>query len=415
MKSKLISQVKVGNPMYGGNFLSRLNGKAVFVPFTLPGELVKISPLVEQKNYTIAELTEVSTPSPNRILPVCPVYGSCGGCHYQHVDPKTQKEIKTAIFTEQLTKIGKLVEPRVLPILSNDAVLGYRNNIQFTPNEKGKLAFVGREPDYPLVEVQNCPIAAPGLNKVASTLEFDPDMMIDRVSIREGSDGIMVILGSELIELPEIAVEGDYSVVHVTEDDSVVIAGNDHILIDVLERSFKVSAGSFFQVNTAMAEVMVKTVLDAADIRPTDTVFDVYCGVGLFSAFIAPLATKLICIEESPSACEDFVVNLDQFDNVELYEADAGEALPNIDQKADVVIIDPPRAGIDKKVLDRIVELSPRKIVYVSCDPSTLARDVSRFTAAGYHLEYAQPLDMFPNTYHIEAVALMIKNASVVD
>lgn len=412
MAPKNIFQVKIGNPLYGGNFLSRLNGKAVFVPFVLPEELVKITPVVEQKNYSIAELIEVSTPSKDRIEPVCDVYGKCGGCHYQHINRSAQLQLKVEILIDQLTKIGKLIDPPVLPILANEQAYGYRNHIQFTPDPRGKLCFVGRETNYPFIPIRNCPIASPGLIEVAKTLELDPEMRVNRVSIREGVDGMMVILDSDQTDVPEIAVEGEYSVVHVSDEDSVVIAGDNHIVINVLDRPFKVSSGSFFQVNTEMAGVMVRTILESAEIRPTDTVIDVYCGVGLFSAFIATLVEKLICVEENPSSCADFVENLDRFENVELYEADAAAVLPNLDQKADVVIVDPPRAGIEKSVLRAIVELEPRTIIYVSCDPSTLARDLSRFRNEGYVLRTCQPIDMFPQTYHIEAVCVLAKSES---
>lgn len=139
---------------------------------------------------------------------------------------------------------------------------------------------------------------------------------------------------------------------------------------------------------------------------PAETILDVYCGVGLFSAFLAPNVKRLIGIESSPSACEDFVINLDEFDNVELYEALAEDALPVLDIHPEVILVDPPRAGLDRRALDAILALKPRTLAYVSCDPSTLARDARRLIAGGYHLKQVTPFDMFPQTYHIESISL---------
>jgi 23S rRNA (uracil1939-C5)-methyltransferase len=218
----------------------------------------------------------------------------------------------------------------------------------------------------------------------------------------------MMILESDSLETPELEIEAEISVVHLTEEDAVVIAGDDHLVIEVLGRSFKVSAGSFFQVQTAMAAKMVEHVLSLIP-APTSTIFDVYCGVGLFSAFLAPRCERLIGIELSASACADFAVNLDEFENVELYEASAEAVLPALNVKADIVLLDPPRAGLDKAALDALMALQPPMIIYVSCDPSTLARDLKRMLEHGYTLQQVTPFDLFPQTYHIESISVLTK------
>jgi 23S rRNA (uracil1939-C5)-methyltransferase len=180
----------------------------------------------------------------------------------------------------------------------------------------------------------------------------------------------------------------------------------------VLERDFKISAASFFQVNTIMAEKMVNHLLTSLPVSTSTTLLDVYCGVGLFSAFFAPKCGRVIGIESSESAGEDFVINLDEFDNVELYEGLAEEVLPNlVEQIANplYVIVDPPRAGLDKQVVDEILKLAPQMIAYVSCDPSTLARDAARLINGGYKLKEVTPFDLFPQTYHIESISLFEK------
>ena len=222
----------------------------------------------------------------------------------------------------------------------------------------------------------------------------------------------MLVLESGSPETPELEIEAQVSVVHAFEENSVVVAGNDHLIIRVLDRDFRVSATSFFQVNTAMAEKMVEHLLTYLPISSSTTLLDVYCGVGLFSAFFAPRCKSVIGIEASSSACEDFAVNLDEFNNVELYEGLAEEVLPGLVGQIgnlSYTIVDPPRAGLDKQVIDGILKLNPQMIAYVSCDPSTLARDAARLINGGYKLKEVTPFDLFPQTYHIESISLFEK------
>jgi 23S rRNA (uracil1939-C5)-methyltransferase len=219
----------------------------------------------------------------------------------------------------------------------------------------------------------------------------------------------MLLLESSSPEFPELEIEACISVAHVFDGNAVVVAGNDHILISVLGREFRVSATSFFQVNTAMAEKMVEHLLANVPISKSDTLLDVYCGAGLFSAFFAPKCQRVIGIESSASACEDFAFNLDEFENVELYEGTAEDVVPHLDVKPDVILVDPPRAGLAKEVMDGILKLNPRTIAYVSCDPSTLARDAARLIHGEYQLKEVTPFDLFPQTYHIESVAIFEK------
>ena len=158
-----------------------------------------------------------------------------------------------------------------------------------------------------------------------------------------------------------------------------------------------------------MAEKMVNHLLTSLPVSMSTTLLDVYCGVGLFSAFFAPKCGHVIGIESSESACEDFVVNLDEFDNVELYEGFAEDVIPHLQVRPDIVLVDPPRAGLDKQVVDGILKLDPQMIAYISCDPSTLARDAARLINAGYKLKEVTPFDLFPQTYHIESISLFEK------
>jgi 23S rRNA (uracil1939-C5)-methyltransferase len=233
---------------------------------------------------------------------------------------------------------------------------------------------------------------------------------LERVSLRLGAgEEILLVLESDSPEIPELELEADLSVVHMTEEDVVVMAGDKAMLIEVNGRPFRVSAASFFQVNTGMAGKMVEYLLANLPVTPETTLLDIYCGVGLFSAFFASRVGRLIGIESSASACDDFGVNLDEFDHVELYEAPAEDVLPGLDVMADAVIVDPPRAGLDRRVLDAVVAQGPPRLAYVSCDPSTLARDAARLIAGGYRLVEVTPFDLFPQTYHIESISLFEK------
>ena len=181
------------------------------------------------------------------------------------------------------------------------------------------------------------------------------------------------------------------------------------MIISVNDRPFRVSAASFFQVNTDMAGKMADHLLANLPVTSTTILLDVYCGVGLFSAFFAPHVGRVIGIEVSPSACEDFAVNINEFDNVELYEAPAENVLPGLDITPDAVIVDPPRAGLEKRVLDALLAKGPERIAYVSCDPSTLGRDAAHLIAGGYRLIQVTPFDLFPQTYHIESISIFEK------
>jgi 23S rRNA (uracil1939-C5)-methyltransferase len=185
-----------------------------------------------------------------------------------------------------------------------------------------------------------------------------------------------------------------------------VLSDSAYLPMEVLGEEFRVSAGAFFQVNTAMAEAMVAHLMKILPLNHGSVVLDVYCGVGLFSAFIAPKVAKLIGIELDPVAVDDFVFNLDAYEHVEVYQSAAEDVLPELDVQPDVVLVDPPRAGLGKQALDAILALAPQTLAYVSCDPATLGRDAKRLAAGGYRLAQVTPFDLFPQTYHIESVSL---------
>lgn len=392
---------------YGGDAMGRLeDGRAVFVPFGLPGEHVRIRLTEDKRNFARGELVEILGPSPRRIAPRCSHFGLCGGCHYQNLPYEEQLTVKADILRDQLSRIGKIENPPVQGTVPSPNPWNYRNHVQFHLTEDGKLGYmtVGRPGVFPISE---CHLPEASINSLWPQLEFEPETEIDRVSLRSGGDDeLMLVLESESPEPPELEIEAGISITHVFEENTVVIAGNDNVTIRVLDRDFRVSAASFFQVNTAMAEKMVEHLIANLPVASNSTFLDVYCGAGLFSAFFASKCERVIGIESSPSSCEDFAFNLDEFENVELYEGLAEEIIPGLKVKADIVLIDPPRAGLDKNVVDGILQLAPKVIAYVSCDPSTLARDAARLINGGYKLKQVTPFDLFPQTYHIESISI---------
>ena len=395
---------------YGGDALGRLDdGRAVFVPFCLPGERVRIRLVEDKEHFARGRVVQVLEASPERVAPRCKHFGACGGCHYQHLSYAGQLRAKTEILRDQLVRIGHLQNPPVAPAIGGTGPWNYRNHVQFQLTATGKLGFVGANSVRDageVIAIEECHLPEEAINSLWPELEFEPQTTIDRVAIRAGSDGdLMLVLQSDSPSVPELEIEAPISIAHVFADDVVVQAGEDHIRLQVSGRNFRVSPTSFFQVNQAVAEKMVEHVLDSVP-AAIETLIDVYCGVGLFSAFLAPRCSRLIGIEASAPACEDFAANLDEFDNVELYEDAAERVLPALDIKPDAVLVDPPRAGLERGALDALVKLAPKTIVYVSCDPATLARDAARFNKAGYRMESVTPFDMFPQTYHIESITV---------
>ena len=392
---------------YGGDAMGRLgDGRAVFVPFGLPGEKVRVRLTEEKRGFARAELVEVLEPSPHRIAPRCIHFGLCGGCHFQNLPYEEQQKAKREILRDQLTRIGRIENPPVKEMVASSSQWNYRNHVQFHLTEEGKLGYMTAS--IPRVfAISECHLPEGSINSFWPQLEFEPGMDLERVSLRSGADEeLMLVLESDSPETPELEIEAGISATHVFEDNTVVIAGNDHVVIPVLGRDFKVSAASFFQVNTTMAGKMVEYILANLAINSSFTLLDVYCGVGLFSAFLAPRCERVIGIESSPSACEDFAYNLDEFENVELYEGLAEDVIPYLEVNPDGVLLDPPRAGLEKQVVDGLLKLTPQVIAYVSCDPSTLARDAARLISGGYRLKQVTPFDLFPQTYHIESISI---------
>jgi len=404
----MIVEVQLTAESYGGDCIARMpDGRALFVPFGISGEKVRVEITEEKKNYCRGKIVKVVEPSPARMVPRCPHFAECGGCHYQHLDYASQLALKQRIVLQQLERIGKLVSPPVAPIVPAPAEWNYRNTVQFSLSDIGKMSYQKANSNS-LVEIRECHLPLSPINQLWPQLEIDPQAGVERVSIRCGeNDDLMLGLEGTSPAAPEFEVDFPLSVVYIHPDGTVLLSGEDYSMFNILNKSFRVSADAFFQVNTAMAEKMVSHVMTLLGDRQFEHVVDAYCGAGLFSAFLAPRCKQLTGIELAESACNDYAANLEEFDHVSLYMGKVEHVLPVLEIKPDLVLLDPPRAGLDPKALEGLLKAAPQEIIYISCDPATLARDLQRLTAEGYALKNVTPFDLFPQTFHVETITMM--------
>ena len=401
-------QVRIEKLVYGGEGLGRLgDGRSVFVPFVLPGELVMVEITEEKQRYARGKAVRWLEISERRIAPPCPYFGDCGGCHYQHLPYGDQIETKGDILKDLFSRNGGIDDIPLKVIELSGKEYHYRNAVRLHVANDGTLGFLQQGSNL-LVPVADCLLAKGQLQKFLKQFTLSAEDSINTVEFRwDSTDEVMIIIDSDETTLPEVSIDFTGSIVHQSPAGQVVLAGSESQVFSVGDYDFVVSAGSFFQANLPMAERMAvflaSRLPDGADV----TLFDLYCGVGLFSRFFAERSGKVVGIEQSPSAVADYVVNLDAFDHIEIYEGAVEVILPGITETPDIVIVDPPRSGLAGSVVDWLVEKQVPWIAYVSCDPATLTRDVKRFVQQGYRLDEVAFFDQFPQTYHIETIVLM--------
>lgn len=367
-------RIRLDTMTYGGDALGRHEGKAIFVAGGLPGELVRVVVEEDRARFARARVIDVIEPSPDRITPRCSHFGfqaeACGGCQWQHINYAAQLRYKTAIVREQLQRLGGLADPPVRDSIPSPAVWQYRNHAQFHRAENGRPGFQAARSHH-VVPLDECHIIEPPL---LEWLQVRRRMPVDRCGVRIGN----------------------------TPDQ---LAGAT--LFQLKDATLRVSDESFFQVNTSLIETLIDQVLTKVTPHSSDTLLDAYCGVGLFSRFLAPRVDRVIGIESSSSAVRDFHANLAGFDRVEIRRGRVEDILAKLALPLHAAVVDPPRAGCGPRVIAALIERRIDRVVYVSCDPATLARDVRQLLAGGYELIEAQPVDLFPHTFHIETVALL--------
>jgi 23S rRNA (uracil1939-C5)-methyltransferase len=402
---------------YGGEAVGRFEGKAIFVPYAIPGETVRVQVVMDKGRFARARLLDVLTPSPHRASPPCPYFGRCGGCHWQHVQYPAQLDYKRSIVLSQLQRIAGLANAPVRPTSGMDDPWHYRNHVQFAVGEDGEVGFMAAG-SHRVVPVERCLLMHPLLEDLYDSLDIElPGLR--RLALRAGvnTGERMVILEMAEDQPPEIEVDLPLSFVLLLSDGTpVTLLGGSYLRERLAGRIYRVSAPSFFQVNTQQAEMLVSLVRTYLNASADDTIVDAYCGVGTFALELANTAGQVVGIESSAAALADAMANAAGVDNVRFVHGPVAEKLSMLDlarrgateyPKAPLAVLDPPREGVGPEVVAALARLAVQRVVYVSCDPATLARDIKAMLAAGYALLEVQPVDMFPQTYHIESVAVL--------
>lgn len=424
------------------------DGFVLFVPGALPGDRAVVEVRRVRARYGEAEIVRLVAPAAHRIQPACPVAGECGGCALQPLAYPAELAWKEERVRQALVRVGRLANVPVKPILGMNRPYAYRNKAQYPVRKSDGKTVVGfyRRKSHEVVAAGDCLIQHPLAVKVAEVAkELIDDMglavydetshqgfvrhLVVRVSFsREECMAILVTRERHFPEadtwveamrrrVPEIVSlvqnvnprQGNV----ILGDESIVLWGAHHLIESIGHREFLISPTSFFQVNPVQAKELYEVVRQDAAVRPGDVVWDVYCGAGTIGIYVATEGVRLRGVEKVAAAVEDAWRNarLNGIDDAHFEQGDAETALPKWvarGERADVAILDPPRSGSDPKTLSAIAKAAPRKIVYVSCNPATLARDLAYLATQGYRTIKVQPVDMFPRTPHVEAVALLL-------
>ncbi len=421
--------LKIDKLVYGPDALAHHKGKPVFIPFVLPGETVSTQLVEDKKKFIRAKLIEILERSPERVDPPCQYFTRCGGCHYQQMSYERQLAAKTEILRETLRRLGKIdwqeeIRVHPSPPLSPEPAgsgLGYRNRAQFKiKNTFATFLQVGyyAPGTTALCPVHHCPIVSPALNRALEALarlaaedQLPPELREAEVFADDRDETLLLTLshvgmsqpGTPLAELLTSQIPGTISVQFCDlRDNRKQLFGAGHLDYRVAGRSYRVSHGSFFQVNRHLLPELVDLVMSESG----GLLLDLYAGVGLFSAALAEKFTEVVAVESGEEAARDLAVNLSAASGkTTATKAAVEDWLPKCGLKPDLVIVDPPRAGLDRRVTEALSHIRPPRMVYISCDPSTLARDLGLLSSAGYRLQELHLLDLFPQTYHIETVA----------
>jgi 23S rRNA (uracil1939-C5)-methyltransferase len=423
------ARVRIEKLVYGGDGLAHLdNGTAVFVRDVLPGEQVLITITRKRKGVFEAVPVTVIEPSPDRVTPPCIGEQQCTGATWSHIDYRAQLRFKQEILLDTLRRTGGISPRRPLPTIPSQKQDHYRLRTQFNVRMKDGVQRIGffRPGSYDLIEVEDAYLLHPLINRtlaaVRKLVQLLPPLLEMHVNASPSGEVHLLVFGADAsLEQPDAffaelrkSVPEVIGMTGFARKRKAFSLGKDTLTLDVEGATLHATEGNFFQVNWEQNRNMVKTVLDFAELRGGETVLDLYCGIGNFALPLAGKAGKVIGIEAGYSAIEDAKRNAEDngIANTEFLAHDLQRGLKLLLERklrAEVIVLDPPRAGATLKTLERILAFVPRKIVYVSCNPSTLARDLQFFHLFGFRLDRLQPVDMFPWTYHIEAVAEMVR------
>ncbi|MFE8701340.1 23S rRNA (uracil(1939)-C(5))-methyltransferase RlmD [Cytobacillus sp. FJAT-54145] len=433
---------------HDGAGVAKIDGYPIFVPNGLPGEKAKIKVIKVNKGYSFGRLIEIYEESKDRVNAPCPIYNECGGCQLQHLSYEGQLRAKEKQVRDVLTRIGKLENVKVHPTLGMEEPWRYRNKAQVPVGERegGLIAGFYQKRSHEIIDMQACLIQQEINDKVVQAVKeicerlgisaYDEQRhkgTLRHIMARHGlvTGEVMVVIVTRTQDLPhknqiieEIIsrIDGVKSIIqNVNSRKTNVILGNEtkvlwgeEVIYDYIGNvKFAISSRSFYQVNPEQTKVLYETALQYADLTGEENVIDAYCGIGTISLFLAQKAKKVYGVEIVPEAIEDANRNamLNDISNVEFAVGEAEVVIPKWYKEgvtAEVLVVDPPRKGCDEALLQTIIDMKPKKVVYVSCNPATLARDLRILEDGGYKTVEVQPVDMFPHTTHCEAVAKLI-------
>ncbi|MBC2266023.1 23S rRNA (uracil(1939)-C(5))-methyltransferase RlmD [Listeria booriae] len=431
---------------HDGNAVAKIDGYPIFVPQGLPDEIAQIKVLKTNKNYGFGKIIELTKESADRVTPPCLVYSQCGGCQLQHLSYDGQLRMKQKQVAQVMKRIGKQ-DVEVLPTLGMENPWNYRNKAQVPVGfVNGRLvAGFYQQRSHQIIDMNTCLIQQEENNEVIQTARaifakyhvepYDETTrkgvlrhLMTRFATTTGE--LMLVIVTTKLNFPnkaEIMAELQQSIPELTSlvqnvntantnvifgEQTVVLAGREYIMDTIHGISFAISARSFYQVNPEQTEILYAEALKLAGLTGEETVIDAYCGIGSISLCLAKEAKHVYGVEIVPQAIEDARANakLNKMDNVTFAVGKAEEVIPDWFKqgiKADVLVVDPPRKGCDDALLQTILKMKPKRVVYVSCNPATLARDMLVLTEGGYEAKMVQPVDMFPQTTHVECVTVL--------
>jgi tRNA/tmRNA/rRNA uracil-C5-methylase (TrmA/RlmC/RlmD family) len=386
-----IYRVEIEKVAHGGHFIARHEGAVIFVRHGIPGEIVEVVITGVEKSFVRADVVAVIETSPSRVLPPCHFAGSCGGCDFQHIAIELQRELKSEVIAEQFARIAKMeIDVEVEEVSSP---LQWRTRFAASTNGRGEIGFKGSRSNS-IIPIASCPVLIPEID--FSSMPHDLIGSNQRVEVSLATDG-----------------ERSISVMDQRESRTAqravprIIEGPRVLKYRVGDRDYEVSQSSFWQSNINAPEKLVEVVLDFADLRAGDHLLDLYGGVGLFAGAalsIVGVGGRIDIVEGSSSATDDARRNFANDENVYVHTGDVAREIRKFNS-ADVIVLDPPRTGAGKPVIESLGDIGARSIVYVACDPAALARDTTYLNEMGYHLEDIRALDLFPMTHHIESIA----------
>ncbi len=386
---------------HGGESVARVDGKTVFVAGVMPGEQATVRIVKDKGSWARAELVEVTVPSPDRIEPPCQHFGVCGGCQWQFSPIETQTTWKQGVVQSQLAHLAGLADVVVRETETPGPAFGYRNRMDFKISGGRPALYQGASKIE--VPIEQCHLLVPSLAELYQRLGNVDGL--NSLTIRAGvnTDQLLAIVTGRM---PESAKEWDVPIARVRRGTPSVEVGQMHLYEEVAGHRYRITANGFFQNNTWGAEALVRLVGEALEPDRDDVLLDAYAGGGLFSVALGGSVSQLIAVETSPLGLRDLEHNLEEADGPAAdivaipFEESAGEY-----DDWTIAVCDPPRTGLGAAGVDALIDARPRRVAYVSCDPASFSRDARLMVEKGYSLEWVAPVDLFPQTYHVEMVA----------